>query len=388
MFSLTLPFIQSTYALTLIQLLVGPNNLGCLAEPFTDLGHHHHPHHHSHQSHGHGNHNHHNHLYHRDNIDHHNPHLLQSSSKFYNPTGDHQKNIGKGEDYQLVFQSIGKTFFDEWDFFSDPDPTHGQVDYQAKEAAWKEGLVIVQPSSMDKNFTSAIMKVDNYTFLEDGKNRKSVRLTSKKSFKYGLVILDVMKMPFGCSTWPAFWTVGENWPHGGEIDIVEGVNMGTLNQMTLHSVPGCKVKDKMSENASGKVIHTDCDATGAGAYYTENAQHWLRSNRPIERSLGKGFNDNGGGVFVMEWKSQEFQFGDLIEPRYLKILLRERTLNLRNGSQPRLFAQIVFDITLCGDWAGAAAVFNANGLCSGSCSAAVKDPAVFKDAYWEVASVK
>ncbi|KAI7959185.1 hypothetical protein MJO28_002976 [Puccinia striiformis f. sp. tritici] len=397
MFSLTLPFIQSTYALTLIQLLVGPNNLGCLAEPFTDLGHHHHPHHHSHQSHGHGNHNHHNHLYHRDNIDHHNPHLLQSSSKFYNPTGDHQKNIGKGEDYQLVFQSIGKTFFDEWDFFSDPDPTHGQVDYQAKEAAWKEGLVIVQPSSMDKNFTSAIMKVDNYTFLEDGKNRKSVRLTSKKSFKYGLVILDVMKMPFGCSTWPAFWTVGESWPQGGEIDIVEGVNMGTLNQMTLHSVPGCKVKDKMSENASGKVIHTDCDATGAGNI-------GCGVTDPSSASLGKGFNDNGGGVFVMEWKESGISIWRFNRTEIPEDLAKGENPQPSKWSNPPIshWAQddcnslsqgfskhkIVFDITLCGDWAGAAAVFNANGLCSGSCSAAVKDPAVFKDAYWEVASVK
>ncbi|POW09848.1 hypothetical protein PSTT_06502, partial [Puccinia striiformis] len=271
------------------------------------------------------------------------------------------------------------------------------VDYQAKEAAWKEGLVIVQPSSMDKNFTSAIMKVDNYTFLEDGKNRKSVRLTSKKSFKYGLVILDVMKMPFGCSTWPAFWTVGESWPQGGEIDIVEGVNMGTLNQMTLHSVPGCKVKDKMSENASGKVIHTDCDATGAGNI-------GCGVTDPSSASLGKGFNDNGGGVFVMEWKESGISIWRFNRTEIPEDLAKGENPQPSKWSNPPIshWAQddcnslsqgfskhkIVFDITLCGDWAGAAAVFNANGLCSGSCSAAVKDPAVFKDAYWEVASVK
>ncbi|KAI9624352.1 hypothetical protein H4Q26_016922 [Puccinia striiformis f. sp. tritici PST-130] len=304
-----------------------------------------------------------------------------------------------------------------------PDPTHGQVDYQAKEAAWKEGLVIVQPSSMDKNFTSAIMKVDNYTFLEDGKNRKSVRLTSKKSFKYGLVILDVMKMPFGCSTWPAcrqriFQTLfltgralscsyfvvlmlsldrWREWPQGGEIDIVEGVNMGTLNQMTLHSVPGCKVKDKMSENASGKVIHTDCDATGAGNI-------GCGVTDPSSASLGKGFNDNGGGVFVMEWKESGISVWRFNRTEIPEDLAKGENPQPSKWSNPPIshWAQddcnslsqgfsahrIVFDITLCGDWAGAAAVFNANGLCSGSCSAAVKDPAVFKDAYWEVASVK
>jgi hypothetical protein len=47
------------------------------------------------------------------------------------------------------------------------------------------------------------MKVDNTSWLATGEGRKSVRLTSKKSFKYGLLVLDAIKMPFGCSTWPA-----------------------------------------------------------------------------------------------------------------------------------------------------------------------------------------
>ena len=40
----------------------------------------------------------------------------------------------------------------------------------------------------------------------------------------------------GCAIWPAFWMVaGQNWPQKGEIDIVEGVNKQTNNQMTLPS---------------------------------------------------------------------------------------------------------------------------------------------------------
>ncbi|KAI9624353.1 hypothetical protein H4Q26_016923 [Puccinia striiformis f. sp. tritici PST-130] len=359
-------------------ILIGKDNLDCLAEPFASSSHYYH----HFLSHNHHHHHHHHHLYHHNDTKQQNSHLLESSANLHQPSADHEREVGKGKDYQLVFQSIGKTFFDEWDFFSDPDPTHGLVNYQRSEAAWNKGLVILQPSSMDKNFTSAIMKVDNYTFLTDRQNRNSVRLTSKKSFRYGLVILDVMKMPFGCSTWPAFWTVGENWPHGGEIDIVEGVNMGTKNQMTLHTAPGCKVKKKMSKKASGKVLHTDCDSTGSGF-------------------IGQSFQRQRWRVFVMEWKKsgisvwrfnrtnipKELAKGEKPRPSKWRIPpishWDQEDCNSLSNTKGFSKHKIVFDITLCGDWAGAADVFNVNGVCPGNCSAAVKDPSVFKDAYWK-----
>lgn len=53
--------------------------------------------------------------------------------------------------------------------------------------------------------------------------RQSIRLTSKKSYNSGLIILDLAHMPGGiCGTWPAFWTLGPDWPNHGEIDIIEG----------------------------------------------------------------------------------------------------------------------------------------------------------------------
>jgi hypothetical protein len=43
--------------------------------------------------------------------------------------------------------------------------------------------------------------------------RMSVRLESKQSYNQGLIIADIAHMPGSiCGTWPAFWTIGPDWP--------------------------------------------------------------------------------------------------------------------------------------------------------------------------------
>ncbi len=54
-----------------------------------------------------------------------------------------------------------------------------------------------------------------------------MRITTTKTYNGGLFIADFERMPFGCSLWPAYWSVGPNWPNGGEIDILEGANLQT-----------------------------------------------------------------------------------------------------------------------------------------------------------------
>ncbi|RYY77614.1 glycosyl hydrolase family protein [archaeon] len=67
------------------------------------------------------------------------------------------------------------------------------------------------------------------------RGRDSIRLESTNTFTKGLFILDLDHMPHGCGSWPAFWTVGSNWPYNGEIDVIENIHESNVNQQTLHT---------------------------------------------------------------------------------------------------------------------------------------------------------
>ena len=109
-----------------------------------------------------------------------------------------------------------------------------------------------------------IAKTENYS----GKPYTSARLLSKDkfSFKYGKVEVKA-KLPAGVGTWPAIWSLGNNfstvgWPSCGEMDIMEHVGKD-LNKIygTLH-YPG-----RSGGNADGntKIIS---NATTAFHIYT------------------------------------------------------------------------------------------------------------------------
>lgn len=90
------------------------------------------------------------------------------------------------------------------------------------------------------------------------------------------------------------WSFGPNWPAAGEIDIIEGVNDQNTNFMTLHTSPGCAIDSAGS--ASVQPTTEDCDTSVDG-----NAGCSFHDTDTT--SYGTGFNNNGGGVFAMEWTS-------------------------------------------------------------------------------------
>ncbi|KAF5350269.1 hypothetical protein D9758_007777 [Tetrapyrgos nigripes] len=287
----------------------------------------------------------------------------------------------RNTDYTLEDHYSGQDFLDQWNFFDRADPTHGNVDYQSKADAVKKGLAYVQDDG------TAVLRVDNTTHLSPGQNRASVRISSKKKYNGGLFIADFFTMPHGCSLWPAYWSVGPNWPSGGEIDILEGRNTQSKNQMTLHTSHGCSVvKDAVSKIVSSTVGNLQCassgnDNTGCGFHDAD------------ERSYGHNFNINGGGVYAHLWNSKGITVWFFSRSEIPEDITSKNPNPDKWGTPSAFWAadscsmdhfsdhSLVIDTTLCGDLAGN--TFSGDG-CPGSCSAFIQDPNNFHTARWKL----
>ncbi|TRM65640.1 glycoside hydrolase family 16 protein [Schizophyllum amplum] len=277
--------------------------------------------------------------------------------------------------WTLADKYQGQAFFDQWNFFSDSDPTHGMVNYQDKGNAQNKGLAYVQD---DGTF---VMTVDETNWIDVGTNRDSVRIGSQKTYTQGLFIADIQAMPHGCSVWPAWWTVGPNWPAGGEIDVLEGVHDQSVNQYTLHTSQGCTIDTNVQ--ATGQIGNQQCAVGGSdntGCFFTDT-----QSN-----SYGQPFNDAQGGVFAHIWTDDGIKMWHF--PRAsIPGDITSGSPNPDGWGEPVAYFssstcdigshfyehELTLDITLCGDWAGA--TYSSVG-CPGSCAERVANPVNFHDA--------
>ncbi|KKY19351.1 putative endo-beta [Diplodia seriata] len=265
--------------------------------------------------------------------------------------------------YTLVDDYTPNNWFERFNFFTDGDPTNGHVQYVNESWATQHGLVGYGDS--------VYMGVDHTnTYSETGPGRPSVRLESKKVYNHGLFILDLNHMPIGCGTWPAWWTLGKSseWPAGGEIDIIEGVNNNLNNTNKIYTSNGCSITGKGQTAIADSF---DC-ADGCGSANTRTDGY------------GNGFNKADGGVYAMEWTSQWIRIwffprsgvpGSIGKGSPDISEFGTPTANFQGGcdiDQHFKDHTIIFDITFCGDWAGPT----------------FDSPESFKDAYWDINSMR
>lgn len=199
--------------------------------------------------------------------------------------------------------------------------------------------------------------------------RNSVKITTESAYDVGTVwVFDAVHMPVGCSQWPAFWTTSPDWPVGGEIDILEGVNLQTKGQYAVHTVEGCKLTAETSQ-LTGTIGATDCNATtNAGCTVFDSNTN----------SYGEGFNSNGGGVWVSELAEDAISIWFIARPDVPSSLTADaQSIDTSTLGTPTAYypasgcngplsdyihtQQAIIDITLCGVWAGTDATLSQYG---------------------------
>ncbi|KAJ3799325.1 putative glycoside hydrolase family 16 protein [Lentinula aff. detonsa] len=290
------------------------------------------------------------------------------------------KMLNRRTTYTLSDTYAGDSFFDEWDFFTDPDPTEGNVDYQSKESATSMGLARVENGV-------AIIAVDSNSSLPLGTNRASVRISTQKTYNGGLFIYDVPFMPVGCGTWPAIWSTSTaTWPDDGEIDMIEGVHESTQNQITMHTNAGCSLAT--GQAITGTVSGTTCESS-------DSNNNGCATMDTTTNSWGPAFNTAGGGVFAKLWDDTGIKIWHFSRDN-IPADITSQNPDPSTWGNPVSFLpsgdscsvadhfkdhSLIINITLCGQWAGA--TFS----CGGTCQSAVMDPSNFVDAQWKINSI-
>ncbi|KJA17978.1 glycoside hydrolase family 16 protein [Hypholoma sublateritium FD-334 SS-4] len=293
--------------------------------------------------------------------------------------------------YDMVMEYAGQNFFDDWTFYNNFDNlTNGDVVFLSASEALSSRLAFV-----DTTTNNAIMQVDNSSTVVYNDKRNSVRLQTNVRYGVGSVwIADMLHVPYGCSVWPAWWSNAPDWPTGGEIDTFEGVNMVTNSQMGLHTLAGCTVT---GQNQSSTLLNsTDCS-------YLDNSNQGCITTDPDPASYGAAFAAAGGGVFVTEFATTGISvwfFSRADVPAAITAnssSIDTSTLGVPVGNWPSTSCSsseffepqnLIFDITLCGDFAGATTVFAET--CSGVCynDFVLGNGSNYDTAYFEVASVR
>ncbi|RDX40067.1 laminarinase [Lentinus brumalis] len=295
-----------------------------------------------------------------------------------------------GASYTQSDSHTGDGFLKSFAHEAISDPTHGRVNYVDQATALAKNLTF----SSGDHF---VIRADHTTKLSaSGPGRNSVRLQSNKKYTTHVTVWNIRHMPVGCGTWPAVWEVGSNWPNGGEIDILEGVNDVSPNQATLHTNSGCSMPASRSQ--TGSSTGNNCDVAA-----TNNAGCGVKA--PSSNSYGSAFNSAGGGWYAMERTNS-----------FIKIWFWSRnsgsvpsdvkngatTINTSNWGTPFAYFpsqscsisdhfdehNLIINLTLCGDWAGQSSVFNGAG-CSGDCVSYVNNnPSAFTNAYFDIQWLK
>ncbi|VDB85426.1 unnamed protein product [Peniophora sp. CBMAI 1063] len=304
---------------------------------------------------------------------------------------------------KLTNNFAGQGFFDGFNFnITDPangvlDPNAGNINYVNSSTAMNGPVKLAFVNGAG----NVILRVDNTTndpnpgpYSEFGRN--TVQIVSKDPINVNtLLVASIAHIPFGCSVWPAFWTLDDatRTDHGGEIDIIESINLQTQNQYSLHTRTGCTLSNSSSFPRTGVQTQTDnCDSAANG-----NAGCIVQE--PAQNSVGASF---AGGVYAMYWSNNGVQmwfFPKSSVPSDLASNTPDPSTWPTPGASypastcdPTTFFSpqaIIFDIEVCGaNYAGLDSIFHQTCPSVTHCQDLVRSASNYDNAYWEINYVK
>lgn len=206
------------------------------------------------------------------------------------------------------------------------------------------------------------------------------------------------------------WTVSlDDWPNGGEIDILEAINEEVQSTSTLHTGSDCSVHgNKETIQQTGLQVSYNCSqwATYDDPYGAQYSSQGCSAMNPDRGSYSPQLNENGGGIYVMEWTSEAIKIWTF-EPSSIPEDLQAGTPNPDSWPLPVLTTaggscdidesfqqhQMVINTDFCGSYAGQPQFWQTT-----SCYDPIKyptcndyvaaNPTMYEDAYWLINSIK
>ncbi|GAA5877150.1 hypothetical protein JCM1840_005671 [Sporobolomyces johnsonii] len=176
--------------------------------------------------------------------------------------------ISSSQSYNLSRECSGSGFFDCFSFDSDKGIS--------KSTATSNGLVSVTN-------TSAFLRLNSWTDIDGDQVRPYMFMEMATTYRYGLLIVDVPKIPWGCGAWSSIFS-----------NTLEGISLMTQSTPTvIASDDGCKIGSSSIMTGTPLEGHTDCsNSSFVDGYSGCSVQN------PSTSSYGEAWNNANGGVFA------------------------------------------------------------------------------------------
>ncbi|MGB5818183.1 MAG: glycoside hydrolase family 16 protein [Saonia sp.] len=141
-----------------------------------------------------------------------------------NPEPDPDPDSEPGTDWVMIFEeNFDEVSLSEWSVWQSGAYNEEIQYYRPEQLAVANGIL-----SINVKREAIIGDTDPFDATQKDFEYVSGRLETNTQFgpsseegEHAYRIMAHIKMPSGNGMWPAFWTVGDDWPTNGEIDIIE-----------------------------------------------------------------------------------------------------------------------------------------------------------------------